>query len=115
MKHIALRPEVVRVMGREYVITWETPQNLAVMQAGLTNHLSLTITVVEGQHPVEEMDTLIHEIFHAVWFQMSIQEHAPEEEVIVRKMAGGFTQILIDNPHLLKYFTAIKNPLRKSK
>ena len=115
MKHHDLRPKALRVMGRDYTVLWERADVLPSAVAGLTDNRALTIAIDIAQHPVEELDTLLHELFHAIWFQMSMGEHPPEEEVIVRKFAGGLTQVLQDNPQLIKYIAAIKNPERKPK
>lgn len=111
MKHIKKRPKSLRIMGRQYAIRWVALNELGQAHVGLCMNSKLEIVIQDGQHPVEELDTLIHELFHAIWFQMSISEHDPEEEVIVRKMAGGFTQVLMDNSHLNDYIKAIRNPV----
>lgn len=111
MKHIKKRPKSLRIMGRQYGVNWEKTNLLGSSAVGFCINTKLEIVVQDGLHPVEELDTLLHEIFHAIWFQMSINEHTPEEEVIVRKMAGGLTQVLMDNAHLQDYIRAIENPV----
>lgn len=111
MKHIKKRPRSLRIMGRQYGVNWEKSNLLGASVVGLCVNTKLEIVVQDGLHPVEELDTLLHEVFHAIWFQMSINEHNPEEEVIVRKMAGGLTQVLMDNAHLQDYIRAIENPV----
>lgn len=113
MKHIKKRPKSLRIMGRQYGINWVKANELGQSHVGLCTNSKLEIVVQDGQHPVEELDTLIHELFHAIWFQMSINEHDAEEEVIVRKMAGGLTQVLMDNDHLRDYIKSIQNPVPK--
>ncbi len=111
MKHIKKRPNSLRIMGRQYGVRWVPLNELGQAHVGLCMNSKLEIVVQDGQHPVEELDTLLHELFHAIWFQMSINEHDAEEEVIVRKMAGGLTQVLMDNSHLQDYIRAINNPV----
>lgn len=111
MKHIKKRPKSLRIMGRQYGVNWEAPNLLGATAVGFCVNSKLEIVVQKDLHPVEELDTLLHEIFHAIWFQMSINEHPLEEEVVVRKMAGGFTQVLMDNEHLQDYIRAIENPV----
>lgn len=98
-------------MGRQYGVNWEAPNLLGATAVGFCVNSKLEIVVQKDLHPVEELDTLLHEIFHAIWFQMSINEHPLEEEVVVRKMAGGLTQVLMDNEHLQDYIRAIENPV----
>ena len=95
----SLRPKQVRILGREYTITWD--EDLGVF--GMCDTESGEITVRPGVHPVEEADTVIHEILHAIAFLMNIGLSDKVEENVVRKMATGLTQVFMDNPHLLTY------------
>lgn len=52
--------------------------------------------------PVEDTNTLIHEIFHCCCRVMDI-EGGDEEERTVRKLAGAWTQLWRDNPDLIAY------------
>lgn len=110
MKHVKLRPKSVRVMGRDYQIMFDHDSPLEMMNLGSCNNQLMLIAVKENQHPVEEADTLIHEIMHAIWYTMHISGSGAGEEEVVRRMASGFLQVLMDNPGLLKYLQAIQNP-----
>ena len=110
MKHEKLRPNQIRVMGRNYVVLYEDDSLLGTENLGMCNNHKCLIIVKEGQHPVEEADTLLHEIFHAVWYCMSISNGGADEEAVVHRLASGMLQVIMDNPHLLKYFQAIQNP-----
>jgi len=110
MKHEKLRPDAVRIMGRNYVVIYEDDSLLGTENLGLCNNSQCVIVVKDGQHPVEEADTLLHEIFHAVWYCMSISSGGAAEEEVVRRMASGMLSVIMDNPDLLKYFQAIQNP-----
>lgn len=110
MKHEKLRPDAVRIMGRNYVVIYEDDSLLGTENLGLCNNSQCIIVVKDGQHPVEEADTLLHEIFHAVWYCMSISSGGAAEEEVVRRMASGMLGVIMDNPQLLKYFKAIQNP-----
>ena len=111
MKHRKYRPKELRVMGRDYIIVFEKETTFKSSAAGLCDNQKMIITIMEDQHPVEELDTVIHELLHAIWHHMSMGEHLPEEEVLVRKTAGGLTQVFLDNPHLIKYISLIDNPI----
>lgn len=110
MKHEKLRPETVRIMGRNYVILYEDKSLLGSMAVGMCNQTQCIITVQEDQHPVEEADTLLHEIMHAVWYCMAIPDENVNEEQAIRSMATGMMAVIMDNPKLLKYFQSIQNP-----
>lgn len=113
MSYMKLRPKVSKVMGKDYVIKFVSTSPIAHENLGQCDHKKMLICIEEDQVPVEELDTVIHEILHAIWYQMSIGEGPMEEEPIVRRTANGLLQVILDNPALLKYASAIKNlPLR---
>ena len=60
------------------------------------------IFVDKVEDKVEEVNTLVHEVFHAIWQVFCLAE-GDEEERIVTTMANGFTSVLVDNPAILKY------------
>ena len=109
MKHVKLRPRIIKVLGRAYVISYEPALNLGVPNVGLCDNSNLVIHVLDGQHPVEEADTLIHELLHAIWFIMSIDHGGMDEESVVRRLASGLIGVFLENPDLLAYLQSIKN------
>lgn len=46
------------------------------------------------------VDTLLHEITHAIWWAYGLEDDDKEER-IVRTMGAAWAQIWRDNPHLL--------------
>lgn len=108
MKDIS-RPTALRIMGRNYSVVWEDDILLGTDCLGRTYSQQCAIVVKTGQHPVEEADTLLHEILHAVWYCMSIAEGGADEEAVVRRMASGLTQVFMDNGHLINYVADIYN------
>lgn len=109
MKHVKLRPRIIKVLGRAYVISYEPALNLGVPTVGLCDNSNLVIHVLDGQHPIEEADTLIHELLHAIWFIMSIDHGGLDEEAVVRRLSSGLIGVFLDNPALLTYLQSIKN------
>ena len=107
------RPDHVRVMGRDYLISYEDVTLLGTDCLGRCHHGMCRIAIQNGQHPVEEADTILHEIFHAIWYCMSIAEGGADEEAVVRRMASGTLGVLMDNPHLLEYFKQIQKLTNK--
>lgn len=61
------------------------------------------IEIENGQHPVEEADTVLHEVLHAVFYLMDVGLPPDAEEFVVRKVATGLMQVFQDNPRLLTY------------
>ena len=115
MKYKQARPKTLRVMGRDYMIVFEKEATFKSSDSGLCDNQKMVITILEDQHTAEEIDTVIHELLHAIWHHMSMGEHPPEEEVLVRKMAGGLTQVLLDNKQFGLYINAIYDHQRKQK
>jgi hypothetical protein len=109
MNYKKLRPKSVRVMGKIYEFNFVHECSIDHENLGQCDHKKLTIAIQDYQLPVEEGDTVLHEILHAVWHQMGIDGGPMEEEPIVRRSASGLFQVFLDNPSLLKYFSAIKN------
>jgi hypothetical protein len=109
MSYRKLRPKSIRVMGKLYKLRFIPTSPIEHNNLGQCDHKKMLITIEDDQIPVEELDTVIHEILHAIWYQMSIGEGPMEEEPLVRRTANGLLQIILDNPELLKYISAVKN------
>lgn len=115
MTYKKARPKILRVMGRNYKVIFEKDNTFKSNAAGLCDNQKMLIHIMEDQHPAEELDTVIHELLHAVWHHMSMGEHLPEEEVLVRKTAGCLTQVILDNQQFSLYITAIYKYSRNKK
>ena len=48
------------------------------------------------------LEIAVHELLHAIWANYNIQDEDDEERT-VSQLATGLTQVLLDNPELLKY------------
>jgi hypothetical protein len=108
MKHVKLRPRIIKVFGRAYGIYYEPVLSFGVPTVGMCDNYNLEIYVLEGQHPVEEANNLIHELLIAIWFTMSIDHEGLDEEGMVRSLASGLVGVFLDNPKLLAYLKSIK-------
>ncbi len=51
------------------------------------------------------VDTVIHEILHAIYWSAGLRE-GDDEERIVSLLATGWTQVLIDSPSVRKWLSA---------
>ena len=49
--------------------------------------------------PAQQADTLIHEIFHAIWATRGLPDQITEEECVTR-LASGWATVMRDNPDL---------------
>ena len=71
------------------------------------NYLNMHIRVDENLKGTVLVDTVLHELNHAIWAIGNLKSEKEEEERVVAVMASYWTQILRDNPHLVKWI--IKN------
>ena len=71
------------------------------------NYLNMRIRVDENLKGTVLVDTVLHELNHAIWAIGNLKSEKEEEERVVAVMASYWTQILRDNPHLIKWI--IKN------
>ena len=53
--------------------------------------------------PGRALETLVHEVLHAVYHAFDIPSEDADEETVVTKMAGGLAQVIIDNPALIEW------------
>jgi hypothetical protein len=102
MKYKHLRPKALTFMGRTYLV--EFKEDLGD-DLGSAHHEDFLIKVKEGQIPLEEADTLVHELLHVLWYHMGLcADLSPElEERVVRAMGTALTTAFQDNPTLMRY------------
>jgi hypothetical protein len=62
--------------------------------------------VVEGVSDVLILDTLTHEILHAIWWSVGLHDSDPEERVVTA-LATGYTGVLADNPDYVDYIQVV--------
>ena len=99
------RPEAVRLMGRTFLINYVKGSVLADQHDfGHIDYYSQVINVADNLTPVEEADTVLHELIHAIDLSMGLEmtEHQ------VHHLATGLIALLQDNPELGSYLTEDK-------
>jgi len=97
-------PKTLRIMGRDFDVqhTSDDPEH-----DGACFPHECRISISEGLHPIEEADTLIHEVIHAIHYLLNIGLSYNMEEKVVRLTATGLIQVFNDNPELLTYFAEV--------
>ena len=70
---------------------------------GLCDKDKRIISIRCHRDPVANVDTLIHEILHAIWYEYQMCEEGEEEEICVGKLASGLTKVMARNPVLLDW------------
>ena len=79
-------------------------------QWGLCIHSKQSIQIDNGHAtPLAAVDTIIHEIMHAIWDERGLGKKEPEERAI-QALATGLTGVLQNNPKLM---TWIRRGLKK--
>ena len=77
---------------------------------GEYDHRKNTITIQNGLSPLDEANTLLHEILHSVAYVNSLTvsgqplDSDNKEEVVINQMTNGLAQVFRDNKWLLPYF-----------
>jgi len=72
------------------------------------------ISLNQELNPTDKINTLIHEIFHAILWERGVSESGgildqkeKEEENIVNCLGNGFTQLIQDNPKLIQVLSLL--------
>lgn len=64
------------------------------------------IVVAEGLSPGEELHTLLHECFHAIWDSRGLRD-GDDEERIVESFSAGVLELMARNPELRELFERV--------
>ena len=77
---------------------------------GEYEHRKNQITIQQGLSPLDEANTLLHEILHGVAYINSLTQTGQpldkedSEEVVINTITNGLAQVFRDNKWLLPYF-----------
>ena len=77
---------------------------------GEYDHRKNSITIQNGLGPLDEANTLLHEILHGIAYINSLTQTGQpldkenSEEVVINTMTNGLAQVFKDNKWLLPYF-----------
>lgn len=97
-------PSKVRIFGREYSINFHAYSPLNDSDLGNCCNLAHVINIADGMSPMEEADTVLHEVLHAISWAMHLEYGCESsEERIVSSFATGIMGVLQDNPRLAAY------------
>lgn len=102
------RPERISILGKTYrvrVIT-EKASGFEAGDYGECDNDKHVISIVAGRSLGNDQDTLLHEIIHAIAFQMNVDGEIGRrgsEEQWVQALATGLLAVLKDNPATVSY------------
>ncbi|MFH2076326.1 MAG: hypothetical protein ABIJ57_13435 [Pseudomonadota bacterium] len=83
------------------IVVWSNEKGTDVGKFGEFSVVDGTISLdVTREH--KTLDTLIHEILHAIWWTGNLAEENVSEEDAVSALSTGLLLMLRDNPEILK-------------
>ena len=101
----------IKIGYQDVIIEHETPTFQKQTDSyGEYDHRKNTITITSGLSPLDEANTLLHEILHGISYINSLTQSGQpldtenKEEVVINTMTNGLAQVFRDNKWLLPYF-----------
>lgn len=102
-------PDTIRIFGRTYTFSYERAGGLGQDRVGSCDNFHQIITIDDQQSLIEEADTVLHEVFHAIFYTMKIGLDMDTEEKVVSAMATGVVGVLQDNPEFAQWLIENKS------
>lgn len=96
------RPSKVRIFGRNFAIKYLNEEDMPEY-FGLCHTMRQLIQIREGQTPIEEADTVLHEVLHGIARHAGLGMDEEMEEQAVGCLATGLIGVLQDNPEFAKW------------
>lgn len=95
-----MKPKRVKISALDFSIEY-VPLNEELF--GDFSYLNSRIRIEKNLSGPPLVDTLLHEINHAVWKVWQLKDRKEDEERVVAVMAAAWTQIFRDNPGFSKW------------
>jgi hypothetical protein len=96
-------PDCLSVGYRTYeIIPLEAADFEMTEKYGWCDKINSRIYIYTGLEPMIVADTLLHEVLHATWAFMGLDEKHDEEAVVTR-LGTGLLCVFYDNPDLVDY------------
>jgi len=89
-------------LGKQYAISY-LPEDSLPDVYGLCHKGYQRIEVRDGLPAGEEVDTVLHEVLHAIVFGMGLRSSPATEEKFVLTIASGLLSVLQDNPRFAQW------------
>lgn len=96
-------PKKVRVAWADFAIEVARISEMEDDNLGLCKPRYSTIYIDTDQSDDAALDTVVHEILHAVWYTQNLNDKAKEEDAVT-SLAHGLILLFRDNPKLLDWF-----------
>lgn len=94
-------PSKLRILGKPYAL-----RHALIEDMGYCWQNDGLIQIRAEQRPIEELDTVVHEVLHAILAGQGRQPNDRNEERFVRAIATGLTTVLADNPSFRRYLAS---------
>ena len=97
---------IIRIIGHDYRVVfkesdWKTESD----SHGQCDTTAMRIKIVKGMPRSRTLETLVHEIGHAIYYEMGITHVEDKgEEAINGLFMSGWHQVLMDNPQLVNLY-----------
>lgn len=96
-------PKAISVGYRTYGVNpLETADHEMTEKYGWCDKVNNQIYIYTNSEPMVVADTLVHEVLHAVWFYMGLDDKH-DEEAVVNRLATGLSTVMYDNPDLVDF------------
>jgi hypothetical protein len=100
-------PQVLRIGAFDFrVESWEHMAAAAAGKFGEFSAIEMVIRVDQTVNHYKVIDTLLHEVHHAIWWAYGIQDSDAEER-IVNILSSALLQVFRDNPELVVWIRAM--------
>ena len=99
-------PNLIKIGYRTYeVIPLTTPDFEMTDKWGWCDKINAKIYIYTSEEPLVTADTLMHEVIHATWTWMGLDEKHDEEAAATR-LGTGLINVFYENSDLLEYLLA---------
>lgn len=96
-------PKLISIGYRTYEVTpLEMADHEMTEKYGWCDKANCNIYVYTGGEAMVVADTLLHEVLHAVWAHMGLDDKH-EEEAVVNRLSTGLSTVMYDNPDLVDF------------
>jgi len=96
-------PDKIKILHKVYDIVERTSLTEQYQKDNYGQHDGINLRIEYMAHTLgsETVDTILHELFHAIYKLFGLDTKSSEEEVVTR-MATGLTTLMKDNPEFFK-------------
>lgn len=97
-------PKTLKIGYRTYEVVPLSPPDFEMTDKyGWCDKINSRIYIYVSEQPMVTADTLLHEVIHATWTWMGLEERHDEEATATR-LATGLINVFYENPDLLEFF-----------